>query len=174
MLLSLAPKLARVGVLVNPVNPVNAAMLKTLRAAAQSTKVAIMPVEARSAQELATAFAAMAQQSAGALIVPVDGLFIDQARQIAALAQKYRLPSIAANPEYAEAGGLISYGQNFADNYARAAVYVDKILKGAKPGDIPLEQPARLALIINRKTATALGLTIPDDLMVRVDRIIEK
>ena len=94
-------------------------------------------------------------------------------RQIAELAAKNRLPSIATHREYAEAGGLMSYGPNLADNFRRAATYVDKIFKGAKPGDLPVEQPTKFELVINRKTAKALGLTIPQSLLISADKVIE-
>jgi len=99
--------------------------------------------------------------------------FIEQRRQITELAARSRLPSIFAFREDVEAGGLMSYGQNLADHYRRAATYVDKILKGAKPGELPFEQPMRIHLAINRKTAKALGLTIPQELLIRADEVFE-
>jgi putative ABC transport system substrate-binding protein len=130
-------------------------------------------VEARTAPEIETAFSEMARGKAGAVIVTRDGLFIQQARHIAELAAKYRLPSIAEIREYVDAGGLMSYGQNRRDNFRRAATYVDKILKGAKPADLPVEQPTKFELIIKRKTAKALGLTIPQSLLISADKVIE-
>jgi putative ABC transport system substrate-binding protein len=115
----------------------------------------------------------MTRQNVGAVIVATDALFNVHRSRIGEAAARNRLPSIAANRIYAEAGGLMSYGQNLADNYRRAANYVDKILKGAKPGELPVERPTRLELVINRKTATALGLAIPADLLLRADRVIE-
>ena len=115
----------------------------------------------------------MARERAGAVIIAIDSFFIQQGRQIADLAAKHRLPSMSGSREYAEAGGLMSYGQNLADNYRRAATYVDKILKGAKPGDLPVEQPTTFELFINRKAAKALGIKIPDSILLRADKVIE-
>ena len=103
----------------------------------------------------------------------IDAFFIQQRRQIAELATKHRLPSISASAEYAMAGGLIGYGQNLADYYRRGATYVDKILKGAKPADIAVEQPTEFELVINKKTANALSLNIPQSLLIGADRVIE-
>ena len=115
----------------------------------------------------------MARQNAEALIVSPDPLFIQQQTQIANLATKQRLPSISGEGEYVGAGGLMSYGQDLREKYKRAATYVDKIFKGANPGDIPVEQPTTFELFINRKTAKALGLTIPQSLLISATKIIE-
>jgi putative ABC transport system substrate-binding protein len=173
MLLSMVPKLSRVAVLVNPANSVQAGFLKRVQAAGQKTNVRILPVEARTAQELDKAFADMIRERAGALIVSFDALFSDQRRRIAELAAKHRLPSIAARKEDVDVGYLMSYGPKSADIFRHAATYVDKILKGAKPGDLPVEQPTKFELFINRKTAKALGLTIPQSLLISADKVIE-
>ena len=115
----------------------------------------------------------MTQGKAGAVIVARDGLFISQARQISELALKNRLLSISEQSEHAEAGGLMSYGVNQREQFRRAATYVDKILKGAKPADLPVEQPAKFELVINLKTAKALGLTIPQSFLLRADEVIQ-
>jgi putative ABC transport system substrate-binding protein len=130
-------------------------------------------VEARSKHEIDNAFALMTQENIGAVIVVNDGLFEGTTPQIAGLAAKFRLPLIGGTRPYAEAGCLMSYGMNYADNFRGAATYVDKILKGAKPGELPVEQPTRFELLINRKTAKALGLTIPQSLLLRADDVIE-
>jgi len=174
MLLAVVPKPSRVAVLVNPANPAYAAMVRHAQAAAaQSSGMKVLPTEARTPQEIENAFFAMTRQRAEAVIVELDALFIQQALQIANQAVRHRLPSISANREYAEAGGLMSYGQNQVETYRRAADYVDRILKGAKPGDLPVEQPTTLELFINRKTAKALGVTIPQELLLRADGVIE-
>jgi putative ABC transport system substrate-binding protein len=173
MLLSIVPKLSRVAVLVNPTNSSHATVLKNVQGAAQRIAVTILSLDARTPQEIEKAFSAMAREKAGAVIVARDGLLIQQARQIAALAVKYRMPSIHGIREYVEAGGLMSYGPSLTDNFRRAATYVDKIFKGAKPGDLPVEQPTKLELIINGKTAKALGLTIPQSLLISADKVIE-
>jgi putative ABC transport system substrate-binding protein len=115
----------------------------------------------------------MAREKAGAVIVELDPLFIQQRRQIAELAAKNRLLSIATFREYVEEGGLISYGQNLAAQYRSIAVFVDKILKGAKPGDLPVEQSTTFDLVINRRTARAIGVTIPESVLFRADKVIE-
>ena len=173
MLLSMVPRLSRVAVLVNPTNSGYTTMLKSVETSAQKVGAKILPVEARTAPEIEKAFSAMSREKAGAVIVARDALFIQQARRIAELAAKNRLPSIAEIREYVDAGGLMSYGQNRRDNYRRATTYVDKIFKGAKPGDLPVEQPTKFELIINRKTAKALGLTIPQSLLISADKVID-
>jgi putative tryptophan/tyrosine transport system substrate-binding protein len=173
MLLSVAPKLPRVAVLLNPGNPSSLLALKSIQSAAPKTSAMILPVEARTAPEIENAFSAMTQGKAGAVIVARDGFFIRQARQITELALKNRLPSISEWAEFAEAGGLMSYGVNLGEQFRRAATYVDKIFKGAKPADLPVEQPAKFELVINRKTAKALGLTIPQPLLISADKVIE-
>ena len=169
----MVPKLSRVAVLVNPDNSSHVTILKSLQAAAQKTNVKILPVEARTPQEIEAAFSLTAKERAGAIIVGVDPFFRQQRYQIAALANKHRLPSIFPNREFVEAGGLMSYGQNVLDHYRRAATYVDKILKGAKPGDLPVEQPTKFELVINMKTAKALGIKIPQSILLRADKVIE-
>ena len=173
MLLSLAPKLSNVAILVNPANSFHAAVLDHIRTAARPLGVKVLPVEARTPQEIENAFSMMRQQNAGAAIVQADPFFIVQYRQIAGLAVKNRLPSIAGFGEFPEAGGLMSYGASLTDQVRRAAIYVDKIFKGAKPGDLPVEQPTTFELIINGKTAKALGLTIPQSLLISADKVIE-
>ena len=157
----------------NPSNPSNVTYVKNIQSAARTVGVTVLPVEARTAPEIESAFSRMAREKAGALIAAADALFSQQVRQTAELAEKHRLPSIAAYREYAKAGGLMSYGQNQADNFRRVAIYVDKIFKGAKPGDLPVEQPTIFELFINGKTAKALGLKIPQSLLISADKVIE-
>jgi putative tryptophan/tyrosine transport system substrate-binding protein len=173
MLLSMVPKLSRVAVLVNPSNPSNTPILKSVEAAAQRAGVKILPVEAQTPQQIENAFSMIVQENAGAIIVAADFFFIQQQRQIAELTAKNRLPSIAWFREFVDAGVLMTYGPSYADIYRRASGFVDKILKGAKPGDLPVEQPTKFELFINRKTAKALGLTIPQSLMISADKVIE-
>ena len=160
-------------VLLNPGNQSNPLILKSIESAALKTSAKILPLEARTAPEIEGAFSAMTQEKAAAVIVARDGFFIRQARQIAELALKNRLPSISEQADYAEAGGLMSYGVNQREQFRRAATYVDKIFRGAKPADLPVEQPTKFELVINRKTAKALGLTIPQSVLLRADRLIE-
>jgi putative ABC transport system substrate-binding protein len=173
MLLSMVPKLSRVAVMGTPANPAHATVLKNVEAAAHRAGVKILPVEASTPQEIENAFSKLMREKAGAVIVASGALFTQQLRQIAELAAKHRLPSIMLLREYAEAGGLMSYGDNRADSFRRAATYVDKILKGAKPGDLPVEQPTKFELFINGKTAKALGLKIPQSLLIMADKVIE-
>jgi putative ABC transport system substrate-binding protein len=173
MLRSIAPKLSRVAILVNPTNQSHAPVVASLRAAAQGVNLEIGTVEAATPQEIESAFTSMNQQNPGAVIVAADAFFIQQGRQIADLARKHRMPSVFSFREQVDAGGLMSYGQHLADNFRRAATYVDKIFKGAKPADLPVEQSTKLELVINLRTATALGLTIPPELLVLATEVIE-
>ena len=173
MLRSMVPKLSRMAVLLNPTSLSHAQVLKSIQAAAQKTGVKIQPVQVQNPQEIESAFSTMVRQNAGAAIVVNDGWFTQQNRLLAELAVKNRLPSITLRREYVEAGGLMSYGPSFTDLYRRAATYVDKILKGAKPGDLPVEQPTRFELVVNLKTAKALGLAIPASVLARADQVIE-
>lgn len=173
LLLGMVPTLSRVAVLVNPENPAHITILKNVEAAARKVGVTILPVEARTAQEIEDGFSMMSRKNAGAVIVEPAGLFNVQRRQISDLAMKKRLPSIHLYREYTVAGGLMSYGPNVADQYRRAASYVDKIFKGAKPGDLPVEQPTKFELIINAKTAKTLGLKIPQSILISADKVIE-
>ena len=167
------PKLSRVAVLVNPGHPNHPHHLKSIQAYAKAVSVKVSPVQASTASQVEAAVGAMTRERAGALIVLPDPFFRTQARRIAELAAKNRLPTMFWIRELADAGGLMSYGENTADEIRRAAIYVDKILKGAKPGDLPVEQPTKLELIINRTTAKTLGLTIPNELLLRADKVIE-
>lgn len=173
MLLAMVPKLSRVAVLVNFDNPSHPATLKNIQAAAQKANAKAFPVDARTAPEIEKAFSAMPREKAGAVIVARDALFLQQARQIAELAAKNRLPTISGIREHMEAGGLIIYGPNSTDSFRRAATYVDKILKGAKPGDLPVEQPTRFELIVNMKTAKTLGIEFPNSILVQATKVIE-
>ena len=173
MLFDLVPKLSRVAILMNPSNIGQAAMLKNIQTAAQKFGAKILPVEARTPSEIEQAFSKMVREKAGAAIVLQESLFQQQKSQIVELAAKHRLPTVAMYREYVEAGGLMSYGANLRNIYWRAATYVDKILKGAKPGDIPVEQPTTFELFVNGKTAKALGLKIPQSLLISADKVIE-
>jgi putative ABC transport system substrate-binding protein len=173
LLKEVVPKVSRVALLRHPDNPASAAQLREAEAAAQALGVRLQTLEARSPQEIDGAFAAMTRERAGALLVIPDTLFWSQRRQIVDLAVKRRLPSIRIGEAYAEAGGLMSYGPSYRDLERRAASYVDKILKGANPADLPVAQPTKFELVINLKTAKAIGLTIPQPLLQRADQIID-
>jgi len=172
-LVAVIPKLSRVTVLVNPTNPVHAAYFKRVHSTASANDVAISRAEASVDVDIDKAFRTIKENSEGALIVLGDAFFFAQARRIAALAVAQRLPTMFWTREPVESGGLMSYGQNLAEHFFRAATYVDKILKGAKPGDLPVEQPTKIELVINLKTAKALGIAIPQSILLRADKVIE-
>jgi len=167
------PKVRRVAILSNPANPAHPGVIKSVKVAARSLGVQLQLLEARGLNEFEGAFAAMARERAGALLVVADPVFDFHRTRLAELAAKNRLPAIYASRTETEAGGLMSYGVDLRDNFRRAATYVDKILKGAKPADLPVEQPTKFELVINAKTAKALGLTIPPSILVRADEIIQ-
>jgi putative tryptophan/tyrosine transport system substrate-binding protein len=173
LLREVAPSASRVAVLLNPTNPSNPPQLKLTQAAAATLAVTLLAFEATRADEIDRAFAAIKLERPGALIVIGDPLLGSHAKRIVALSTRNRLPAIYWNREFPDAGGLMSYGTNFDDLWRRAATYVDKILKGAKPADLPIEQPTKFELVINLKTAKVLGLTIPRSLLVRADEVIQ-
>ena len=173
LLMATVPKLSRVGVLLNPNNVSHAYQVKVLASAAQRVGVQVVRAEASTVAEIEPGFASLARERADAVILFGDSFFVQQFQEIAQVTLKHRVPSIAWIHDYAQAGGLMSYGADVVDNFRRAATYVDKILKGARPGELPFEQPARYALAINLKTARALGLTIPQSLLLRADEVIQ-
>jgi putative tryptophan/tyrosine transport system substrate-binding protein len=173
MLRAVVPALSRVALLLHPDNTSHAARLKSMETAGHRIGVTIVPFSVRSPNEFDGAFHAMARSKVHGLVVARDTFFNEQSRLIANRAAKNRLASIAGVREYAEAGGLMSYGSSLLEYFRHAAVYVDKIFKGAKPADLPVEQPAKLELLINRATAKALGLQIPQSLLASADEIIE-
>jgi putative ABC transport system substrate-binding protein len=168
------PKVSRVAVLSNPGNPVfQAQLLRQTEVAARTLGVQLQILKAGGPTEFGGAFAAMSRERAGALLVFPDPMFTIHAGRIIDFATKSRLPAMYWLREQAEAGGLLSYGTNYAESSRRAATYVDKILKGAKPADLPVEQPTKFELIVNLKTAKALGLTIPQSVLIRADEVIQ-
>jgi putative ABC transport system substrate-binding protein len=173
VLLSAAPKVSRVAILVNPRNSSNAANAINLQIALQGGGGIGLPVEASTAEDIGGGFIKMKEQNADAVVVAPDAVFVEQRQRIADLAIKHRLPSMFSFREHVEAGGLMSYGQHLGDSYRRAATYVDRIFKGAKPGELPIEQSTKLELVINLRTAKALGLEAPPMLLARADEVIE-
>jgi putative tryptophan/tyrosine transport system substrate-binding protein len=167
------PRLMRLGLLVNVTNQLHVAQLRETKIAAETSGILLVPVEVSSPDKVDSAFAMLGRESVEALLVPPDTTFYSRRRQIADLAARTRLPAIYGYREHVEDGGLMSYGPDIPDQYRRAANYVDKILKGAQPADLPVEQPTKIELVINLKTATALGLTIPPTLLARADEVIE-
>ena len=167
------PAAGRIAVLWNPANPVNARELKEAQAGAAARSVTLVPLEIRSSDDLEDAFAAARRDRAQAVFVLSSPITFLNRPRVAAAALKHHLPALCALREYALAGCLESYGPSYADMFRVAASYVDKILKGAKPADLPVEQPTKFELVINLKTATALGLTIPPSLLQRADQVID-
>jgi putative ABC transport system substrate-binding protein len=166
------PKAARVAALWNPANLQNPAQLKETRAAAPVLGVALLAFEAKEPNDIDRAFAAMKKERVGALTVLPDPLLLGERARVADLAVKHRLPAIYGIPEHVEAGGLMAYAANRLDIFRRAATYVDKILKGAKPADLPVERPIKFEFIINLKTANQIGLTIPQWTLMKADKVI--
>ena len=167
------PKVSRMAVLWNPTTPGNALALREAEIAARALRVELQLLEARRLDDLEGAFATMSAKRAGALLVLGDVMFTTHRIRLADLALKTHLPAIYGAREFVHEGGLMSYGANLSDNFRRAADYVDRILKGAKPGDLPIERSTKFDLVINLKTAKALGVTIPPSLLGRADQVIE-
>ena len=172
LLREVVPKVSRVAVLKNSVNPGHSVTVRQAEGAARALGLQLQILDARTQAEIEAAFAAMSGRHAGGLLVLRDAVFRTQRAQIAALAARNRLPAVYGFREQAEAGGLVAYGASVPDMFRRAAAYVDKILKGARPADLPVEQPTKFELVINLKTAKALGLTIPPSLLQRADEAI--
>jgi putative ABC transport system substrate-binding protein len=167
------PGISRVAVLWNPANPSGVPQRNRTEIAAQTLGVRLQVLEARLPSEIDTAFAVMARERPDALLVVADPMLDSQRKRIVELAARNRLPGIYQWREFAESGGLISYGADLLELYRRVATYVDRVLKGARPADLPVEQPTKYELVINLKTARALGLTIPQPLLLRADQVIQ-
>jgi len=167
------PTATRIAVLTNPANPSHAPGMKVLDKASRSLGLEIHAVEVREAKDLEAAFRAVAKARADAFLLLPDAMLFSQRARILEFALRSRLPSVYWRKEFVEAGGLISYGVDNPAMYRRAATYVDKILKGAKPGDLPVEQPREVEVFVNLKTARALGIQIPQTLLIRADKVIE-
>ena len=167
------PKQARVAVLKNPSNPAGNTQLANIQAAAHKLGASIVPIDATNPEEIERAIAAMQRERIQAFMTLPDSFFSQQAQQIAQLALKHRLPSSFIRAEYAEAGGLMSHGQDFVATWRLAAKFVDRIFKGAKAGDLPFEQPTTFEFVINLKTARELGITVPKTVRIQATRLIE-
>jgi putative tryptophan/tyrosine transport system substrate-binding protein len=167
------PGITRIAVLWNPANPSAAPQMKDTGAAAHSFGLRVRSLESRDVSQLDGAFTAAVQDQARAVIVLSDGALYGRRVQIAQLATRHRLPCVAWTPEFADSGCLFAYGANVVEMHRRAANIVDRILKGANPADLPVEQPTKFELVVNLKTAKALGLTIPPAMLARADRVIE-
>ncbi len=171
-LLSIMPRLSRLAVLANPLNSSNAMALDHVRSAARKAGIQVLAAHASTDGEIKAAFSTMTRENADAVIVLSDGFLFQRFRQIAELAALHRIPSVSALREHVESGGLMSYGPNVAEQFRRAATYVDRIFKGARPGDLPVEQPTIFEFLINDSAAKALGLVVPEALLMRADEVI--
>ena len=169
----LVPNLKRVGIVSNSYNPNVAVQLRQTEEAARSLGLQSLTVEARAAEDFVRAFAHLSVEQVNGVVLLADPLVVGHAKRIAELAQAARLPTAFQRNENVEAGGLMSYGSNLASQFRQATFYVDRILKGAKPSELPVEQPTKYYLVINQRTAKALGLTIPQTLLVAADEVIE-
>jgi putative ABC transport system substrate-binding protein len=173
LLKEVAPSVSRVAVLANPANPTNAAYLVSARKSSNTLGLQIDAFEASTANDLSNVFATMMKWQADGLITLNDALFFSQRNRISELAASRRIPAVYPESEFVRAGGLMAYGPSLSDLFQRAASYVDKILKGARPADLPIEQPTKFELVFNLKTAKALGLKIPETFLIRADEVIE-
>jgi putative ABC transport system substrate-binding protein len=173
LLKEVVPEVSRVAVLWLPTNPGHALILRGLEATAPTLGITLQRLPVRGADEFEASFAAMSKERAGGVLVLPEPMFTRERNRLADLAAKHRTPAVYGVVDHAAAGGLMAYAADDRDNWRRAAIYVDKILKGAKPADLPIEQPTKFELVINLKTAKALGLTIPPSLLLRADQVIE-
>jgi len=173
LLQEIVPNLALVALLTNPANPFHVGSEQQLRSAATAMHVKAQSFAVRNESEFDAAFETMLRQRPGAMIMLADRLFLHHRKRIADFALKHRLPAVYAYQELVEAGGLMSFGPSYPGMHRRAAYFVDRIVKGASPSELPMEQPSQFELMINVKTARALGLTIPPSLLLRADRVIE-
>ena len=173
LLKEIVPNLASIAVLLNPRNPQSKIEMKEIQTAAQAMRLQLLLVEVSTEDELEGAFVAINKAAAQALILLTDSIFFSQRERTVGLAIRYKLPAMYFFPVFVEEGGLVSYGPSDADLFRRAAGYVDKILKGAKPGELPVEQPNKFDLCINLKAAKTAGVTIPQSLLFRADKVVE-
>jgi putative tryptophan/tyrosine transport system substrate-binding protein len=172
LLMLAVPKLSRLAVLIHPDHPMYSVQLKAVRSVAEPSQVNVLPVEARNIADIEHGFAWMSRERAEAVIVSAEAIFFSQRKTIAALAMAHRLPSMFPYRDSVVVGGLMSYGTDLRDINRYAATYLDRIFKGAKPADLPIEEPSTLRLVINRQTAQALGMALPQELLLRADEVV--
>jgi putative ABC transport system substrate-binding protein len=173
LLREVVPALSRVAMFVNSLNPFHISSMDQARAAAQAMGIKVQMHDIRKSEDLDGAFAAIRKERPDALLILADRLFLHDRQRIVEFAKEQRLPNVNAYKELVEDGGLMSYGPSYEDMHKRAAIYVDKILKGAKPADLPIEQPSKFTFVVNLKAAKALGLTVPSQLLGLSDQLIE-
>ena len=169
----LVPKAGVIAALVNPDNPNTETEVREMEEAARTLRLKVLVLRASTKEDFAFAFAEMVQQRVDAIIVSYDSFFLSQRDQLVALAARHSLPAVYHWREFAESGGLISYGTNLTDSYRQMGIYAGKILQGARPAELPVQQPTKFTLVINLKTAKALGVTVPPSLVTRADEVIE-
>jgi putative ABC transport system substrate-binding protein len=173
LLREFVPNLSRVAFFLNPANAFHATSVRQARAAASILKIKLQPHEVRKSEDLDAAFASIVNERPDALLILADRVFLHNRQRLMDFATQQKLPSVNAYRELVQAGGLMSYGPSYEDMHRRAAIYVDKILKGTKAGDLPVEQPTKFNLLLNLKAASALGLDVPPMLLARADEVIE-
>ena len=173
MLKEILPHLRRAGLLFNPANPVQQTVLNSAQVAAQTLAITVQALAVSNPSEFETGLANATRNGVGAIIVTRDNVFVDHIPRLVDLSARYRMPTMYGSRPFASAGGLIAYGPDPADSAQRAAAYLDKILKGTRPADLPVEQPTKFELVINLKAAKALGVTIPQSILLRADQVIE-
>jgi putative ABC transport system substrate-binding protein len=173
LLSELVPQARVIGLLVNPNSPTAERTIRNVREGASAKGVQLAVMQAGGEGEFATAFASLSQLHASGIVVAADPLFGQRREELAALAAQHRIPAIYAFREYADSGGLISYGPSLTATYRQAGTYVGRILAGAKPADLPMQQPAIFELVVNLQTAKALGLAVPQSILARADEVIE-
>jgi putative ABC transport system substrate-binding protein len=173
LLREIVPGVKRIGLLVNPESKGSTASAKDAEAAAKSLRLELQTVQARASTEFETAFTDLVKANVGAVFSTPSTMFTAHREQIVQIAARHRLPTMFYGADYVEAGGLVAYGTDQPDAFRRAADYVAKILRGDKPGDLPIEQPTKFELVLNMKTAKAIGLKIPQSVLLRSDRLIE-
>jgi putative ABC transport system substrate-binding protein len=173
MLRDIVPGLAKIGLLLNPANPMTALVAKDVQATVQAVGLKVVVMEANIAPDIDTAFAQFVEQQIGALVIGSAVFFNRNLDRLIALAARHAIPAVFNNRDFPNAGGLMSYGADTGDSYRQAGIYVGRILKGDKPSDLPVMQPTKFELVINLKTAKALGLTIPETLLATADEVIQ-
>ena len=172
LLVAALPGLSRIALLTNPDSHTHPVALREAAAVGEKLNLRIVEARAGKAEQLEEAFALMRREQAGALIVPADAFFNSQSREVAALSAKHRIPAIFTLREHFDAGGLLVYGVDLVDQFRRSATYVDKVLKGAKPGDLPIGQPDKFWLLVNLKAAKSLGISLPQSFLMRADEVV--